>query len=55
MTRSGGALNPLVRHQVEIPLSGMVDALVHHGPGQSVPVLVFVVVSGEKPSRNRDN
>ena len=51
----GGALDPLVRDQVEITLGGMVDPLVHHSPGQSVPVLVFVVVSGEKPSRNRDN
>ena len=50
VTGPGGALDPLVRHQVEIPLGGMVDALVHHSPGQSVPVLVFVVVSREKPS-----
>ena len=45
-----GALDALMRHQVEIPLGGMVDALVHHSPGQSVPILVFVVVSREKPS-----
>ena len=55
VTGPGGALDPLVRDQVEITLGGMVDPLVHHSPGQSVPVLVFVVVSGEKPSRNRDN
>ena len=46
----GGALDALVRDQVEVTLGGMVDALVHHGPGQSVPILVFVVVSREEPS-----
>ena len=50
VTGPAGALDTLVRHQVEIPLGRMVDALVHHSPGQSVPVLVFVVISGEKPS-----
>ena len=50
VTRPAGPLDPLVRHQVEIPLGRMVDTLVHHSPGQSVPVLVFVVISGEKPS-----
>ena len=53
VTRPGGALDTLVRHQVEISLGGMVDALVHHSPGQSVPVLVFVVVGREKPSQDR--
>ena len=47
----GGAPDALVRDQVEIPLGGMVDALVHHGPGQSVPILVFVVVSREEPKK----
>jgi len=46
---SAGALDALVTQQVEVALGGMVDALVHHGPGQSVPVPVLVVVRGEKP------
>ena len=50
VTGPGGALDALVRDQVEVPLGGMVDALVHHGAGQCVPVLVFVVVSREEPS-----
>ena len=50
VTRPAGALDSLVTEQVEISLSGMVDPLVHHGPGQSVPILVFVVVSREEPS-----
>ena len=51
----GGALDALVRDQVEVPLGGMVDALVHHGAGQSVPVLVFVVVSREEPSTEHED
>ena len=45
----GGALDALVRDQVEVTLGGMVDALVHHGAGQDVPVLVLVLVVGKEP------
>ena len=45
----GGALDGLVRDQVEVTLGGMVDALVHHGAGQDVPVLVLVLVVGKEP------
>ena len=43
-------LNALVTQEIKVPLSGMVDALVHHGPRQSVPVAVLVVVSWEEPA-----
>ena len=45
----GGALDGLVRDQVEVTLGGMVDPLVHHGAGQDVPVLVLVLVVWEEP------
>ena len=36
-------------HQVEVPLRGMIDALVHHGARQHVAVLkVLVSVLGEE-------
>ena len=50
MTGPAGALDALVAEEVEVPLSGMVDALVHHGPRQSVPVAVLVVVRWEEPA-----
>ena len=53
MAGPGGSLDPLVRDEVEISLCRMVDPLVYHCPGQSVPVLVFVVVGREKPSQDR--
>ena len=49
----GGALDPLVGHQVEVALGGVVDALVDHRAGESVTVLVFVVV-GWKESRRKE-
>ena len=51
---SGGALDTLVRDQVEVTLSGMIDALVDNSSSQSVPILVLVFVCGEKP-RNKIN
>ena len=45
----GGALDPLVGHQVEVALGGVVDALVYHGACQCVSILVFVVVQREEP------
>ena len=42
-------LDPFVAEEVEVALGGVVDALVHHGPRQSVPVPILVVISGEKP------
>ena len=50
MTGTAGSLDALVAEEVEVPLSGMVDALVHHGPRQSVPVAVLVVVRWEEPA-----
>ena len=38
--------------QVEVALSGVVDALVHHGSCQGVSILVFVVVQREEPEGN---
>ena len=35
--------------QVEVALSGVVDALVHHGSCQGVTILVLVVVQWEEP------
>ena len=49
----GGALDPLVGHQVEVALGGVVDALVDHRAGESVTVLVFVLV-GWKESRRKE-
>ena len=49
MAGPGGPLDPLVRDEVEVSLSGMVDPLVHHSPRQGVPVPVLVVVRWEKP------
>ena len=48
VTGPAGALDALVAEEVEVALSGMVDALVHHGASQSVPVAVLVVVCGEE-------
>ena len=45
----GGALDALVRDQVEVTLGGMVDALVHHSASKDVPVLVLVLVVGKEP------
>ena len=46
-------LNALVTQEIKVPLSGMVDALVHNSASQGVPVLVvFVVVSREKSKKN---
>ena len=50
VTGPGGALDALVAEKVEVPLSGMVDALVHHGARQSVPVAILVVVRWEEPA-----
>ena len=50
MTGPAGTLDALVAEEVEVALSGMVDALVHHGPRQSVPVAVLVVVRWEEPA-----
>ena len=47
----GGPLDPLVGHQVEVALGGMVDALVDHRAGKSVTVLVFVVVGWKESGR----
>ena len=38
--------------QVEVALSGVVDALVHHGSCQGVSILVFVIVQREEPEGN---
>ena len=38
--------------QVEVALSGVVDALVHHGACQGVSILVLVVVQREEPEWN---
>ena len=38
--------------QVEVALSGVVYALVHHGARQGVSILVFVVVQREEPEGN---
>ena len=48
MAWSAGALDALVTQEVEVALGGLVDALVHHGPGKGVTVPVLVVI-GEKP------
>ena len=42
-------LDPLVAEEVEVSLGRVVDALVHHGPRQSVPIPIFVIISREKP------
>ena len=49
MTGTTGSLDALVAEEVEVPLSGMVDALVHHGACQSVPVAILVVVRRKEP------
>ncbi len=48
VARSGGALDPLMGHQVEVALRGMVNALVNHGAGKSIAVLVLVIVGGKE-------
>ena len=64
VTGPAGALDALVAQQVEISLQdkdnqedkpslgiylrGMVDPLVHHSPGQGVPIAILVIVSREK-------
>ena len=53
VTGSGGALDPLVGHQVEVALCGMVDALVNDSAGKSIAVLVLVVVSGEESTSRK--
>ena len=45
---SGGSLDPLVGHQVEVALCGMVDALVNDSAGKSIAILVLIVVSREE-------
>ena len=50
---SAGALDTLVTEQVEVSLRGVVDALVHHSPGQSIAVPVFVVVGWEEPEEDK--
>ena len=45
-------LDPLVAEEVEVSLGGVVDALVHHGPRQSVPVPILVIISREKPGED---
>ena len=71
VARPARPLDPLVRHQIEVALNmfskymtdisschlcWVIDPLVHHRPGQGVPVLVLVAVGGEEPERsyNRD-
>ena len=49
VTGPGGALDALVRHQVEITLGGMVDALVDDSSSQDVTVPVLVLILGEEP------
>ena len=48
---SGGALDALVRAQVEVKLGGMGDAHIHGGPGGDVPALaaLLLLVSAEEP------
>ena len=63
VTRSAGPLDPLVRHQIEVALNmfskcmtdirschlcWVIDPLVHHSPGQGVPIAILVVISREK-------
>ena len=48
VTGSGGALDPLVGHQVKVALCGMVDALVNDSAGKSIAILVLIVVSREE-------
>ena len=43
MAGPAGALYSLMTEQVEVALGGVVDALVHHGAGQGVVVLVVLV------------
>ena len=50
---SAGALDALVTEQVEVSLRRVVDALVHHSPGQSIAVPVFVVVGWEEPEEDK--
>ena len=45
---SGGSLDSLVGHQVEVTLRRMVNALVNHGAGKSIAVLVLVIVGGKE-------
>ena len=69
VARPAGPLDPLVRHQIEVALDmfskymtdirpchlcWVIDPLVHHRPGQGVPVLVLVAVGGEEPERNNN-
>ena len=51
MSGSGGALDALVRAQVEIKLGGMGDAHIHGGPGGDVPALaaLLLLVCAEQP------
>ena len=48
---SGGALDTLVRAQVEVKLGGVGDAHVHGGPGRDVAALaaLLLLVGAEKP------
>ena len=48
VTGPGGSLDPLVGHQVEVALRGVVNALVNHGAGKSIAVLVLVVIGGKE-------
>ena len=49
VARPAGPLDTLVRQKVEVPLSRVVDTLVHHGASQGVAIPVLVIVGGEKP------
>ena len=53
VTGPGGALDPLVGHQVEVALCGMVDALVNDSAGKSIAVLVLIVVSREESASHK--
>ena len=63
VARPAGPLDPLVRHQIEVALHmfskymtdirschlcWVIDPLVHHSPGQGVPIAILVIVSREK-------
>ena len=49
----GSTLDSLVGHQVEVALCRMVNALVNHGAGKGIAVLVLVVVGGEESGNQK--
>ena len=52
MSGSGGALDTLVRAQVEVKLGGVGDANVHGGPGRDVAALAaLLLLVGAEESR----